>query len=157
MQNNPDEREIARPNSWNIVQMPAVVASLPLNRTYTVEEFDILARGFVPEVMEHKWFIFMQDNALFFHRSWTGLCIYKVAFEQNNAEYVVQEALVNRDLEQYNSTDNSYETALLSWLIDGFLLHKRVPFPVPNDLPKGASPGLFQHHISGTGFLEIQI
>lgn len=157
MHNNLDEREIARPNSWNIVQMPAAVASLPLNRTYTVEEFNVLARGFVPEVIEHKWFIFMQDNVLFFHRSWTGLCIYKVAFEQNNAEYVVQEALVNRDLEQYNSTDNSYETALLSWLIDGFLLHKRVPFPVPNDLPKGASPGLFQHHISGTGFLEIQI
>lgn len=157
MQNNLDKGEIAHPNSWNIVEMPAAVAALPLNRTYTVEEFNVLARGFVPEVMEHKWFIFMQDNVLSFHRSWTGLCIYKVVFDTGNAEYVVKEALVNRDLEQYNSTDNSYETALLSWLIDGFLLHKRVPFPLPNDLPQSALPGLFQHHIAGTGFLETQI
>lgn len=154
MQSNSNERKIAQPNSWKTVEMPTTVTSLPLNRTYTAEEFSVMARGFVPEVMEEKWFIFMQDNVLSFHRSWTGLCVYKVVFEQNGSEYEVQEALVNSDSEQYNSRDTDYEMALLSWLIDGFLLRKRVPFPVPSNLPKDAPPGIFQHHISGTAFPE---
>lgn len=156
MQNNPDETKIARQDSWKTMEMPATVASLPLNKTYTLEEFSVLARGFVPQVMEDKWFIFMQENTLFFHRSWTGLCIYQVTFEQSSTEYVVREALVNRDPEQYSSKDNNYETALLSWLIDGLLLCKRVPFPVPKNLPKNAPSGLFQHHICGKAFPEVQ-
>lgn len=128
MQSNPDEREIARPDSWKTVEMPATIASLSLNQAYTAEEFSIIACGFVPKEMEDKWFVFMQDNTLFFHRSWTGFCIYKVVFEQNNAEYVVREAFVNRDLKQYKRTDNNYDSVILSCLIDDFLLHKGVLF-----------------------------
>lgn len=156
MENNPDRREIARSNSWKTVEMPTERASLPFKKTFTAEEFSILSRGFIPQVMEHKWFIFMQDNILFFHRSWTVFCIFKVIFQEINSEYVVQEALVNQNIEQYNSTDNYYETALLSWLIDGFLLRKKVPFPLRKDLPKNLPSGLFQHHIAGTGFPEVQ-
>lgn len=53
MPNNPNEPEIARPESWKTVEMPATVDSLLLNKTYTSKEFSILARGFVPEVCWH--------------------------------------------------------------------------------------------------------
>jgi len=32
--------------------------------------------GLVPEEIEDKWFIYWEDDTLFFHRSWTGNCIY---------------------------------------------------------------------------------
>ncbi len=134
MHNNPDEQEIAQADSWETVEMPEKTASLPLKKSYTPEEFSLMTLGFVPKEMEDKWFIFMQNNVLFFHRSWTGYCIYKVIFEQNDGEYVVSEALVNGDSQQYNSRNNNYDIALLSWLIDGFLLRKQVPFPVPNNV-----------------------
>lgn len=156
MRDKPNEPEIARPDSWKTVKMPTRVTSLSLNKTYTADEFSILARGFVPKEMEDKWFVFMQNNTLFFHCSWRGFCIYKVVFEQSNESYVVREAFVNRDTKQYNSTDNNYDTALLSWLIDGLLLHKRVNFPLPSNLPKDSPPGVFQHHIAGTAFPEVQ-
>ncbi|MBW4690660.1 MAG: hypothetical protein KME27_02715 [Lyngbya sp. HA4199-MV5] len=98
----------------------------------------------------------MQDSTLFFHRSWTGFCIYKIVFEQNHNEYRVQEALVNADTKQYSKRDNYYETALLGWLIDGYLLRKQVTFPVPGNLSKDTYSGVFQHHIAGTGFPEVE-
>lgn len=155
MQNSPNEREIARPDSWETVKMPIEVSHLPFQKTYTAEEFSVIARGLVPEVMEDKWFIYMQNNELYFHRSWTGDCIYKVILEENNAEYIVKEALVNN---QYTEQDNAdYDIALLNWLIDALLLDKSVPFPIPKGLATDATPGLFQHVISGTGFPELQI
>ncbi len=136
MHNNRDEQEIAQADSWETVEMPKKTGSLPLRKSYTPKEFSLMTLGFVPKEMEDKWFIFMQNNVLFFHRSWTGYCIYKVIFEQNDGQYVVSEALVNRDSQQYNSRNNNYDIALLSWLIDGFLLGKQVPFPVPNNIFK---------------------
>ena len=32
--------------------------------------------------MEDKWFIFMENGILYFHRSWTGVCIYQVHFDE---------------------------------------------------------------------------
>ena len=157
IRDNSETRKTAQPDSWKTKQMPLEVAYLSFNKTYTEEEFGIIASGCVPKEMEDKWFIFMQNNELFFHRSWTGFCIYKVVFEQNNSAYIVREALVNKNIEQYNSIDSNYETSLLSWLIDNLLLRKATPFPIPNNLAKDAPSGLFQHHISGTGFSEVQM
>ena len=156
MQNNSDEQIIARYDSWKTMEMPETVALLPFKKTYTSDEFNLISRGLIPEEMEDKWFIFMQDDILYFHRSWEGECIYKVILEQNSNEYTVKEALVNRDLEQYKSGSDRDEIALLSWLIDVFLLHKRVPFPIPSDVQKDLPPSLYQHHVSGTGFPEVK-
>lgn len=129
MESYPDDRRVARPDSWKTKEMPVAVTVLSLEKTYSPEEFDVLSCGFVPKVMEQKWFIYMKDSVLFFHRSWTGLCIYKIVFEQNGAGYVVKEAFVNRDIEQHPITDINYDCALVSWLMDGFLLENPVPFP----------------------------
>lgn len=157
IRNNSERKKTARPDSWKTKPMPLEVAYLSFKKTYTEEEFGIIVSGCVPKEMEDKWFIFMQNNELFFHRSWTGFCIYKVVFEHNNSAYIVREALVNKNIKQYKSIDSNYETALLGWLIDNLLLCKITPFPIPNKLVQDAPPGLFQHHISGTGFPEVQI
>jgi len=156
MNDHRDEIEIARPDSWKSVGMPSTASSLSLERRYTEEEFSVIARGVVPEQMEDKWFIFMQNMTLSLHRSWTGFCVYKVMFNQVNSEYLIQEVLVNRDPEQYNSGEDSYEAALVGWLIDGLILEKRVPFPLPSNVSKDLPTGVYQHHIAGTGFPEIQ-
>lgn len=157
IRDNSERRKTARPDSWKTKPMPLEVAYLSFNKTYTEEEFGIIASGYVPQEMEDKWFIFMQNKELFFHRSWTGFCIYKVVFEHNNYAYIVREALVNKNIEQYKSIDSNYETSLLGWLIDNLLLRRTTPFPIPNNLAKDAPSGLFQHHISRTGFPEVQI
>jgi len=40
--------------------------------------FERLSRGLVTRGMEDKRFVFMEEATRFFHRSWTGYCIYRV-------------------------------------------------------------------------------
>ena len=143
--------EVALPTSWKNQPLPTRVATLPFRHGYTAEEFAALTRGLIPEEMEDKWFVFMQDGVLNFHRSWTGVCIYRVVLHEENGVYIVHEVLVNRDPEQYKSTDDAYDSALLNFLIDALLLCKRTPFPVPGDVPTEAPAGLYQHHMVGRG------
>jgi hypothetical protein len=89
----------ARPGDWKTNPMPELVARLAYKRSFSAEEFALLQRGLMPEQMEDKWFIVWQDDALWCHRSWTGLCVYCLRFVADEGRYVVIEALVNRDPE----------------------------------------------------------
>jgi hypothetical protein len=83
----------------------------------------------IPEEMEDKWFVYEDGGRLFFHRSWTGICIYEVVFRKTPAGHEVAEAWVNRDPEQYTAVDDEYDARLLSWLIDVLLLKRPAPWP----------------------------
>ena len=72
--------------------------------------------------MEDKWFIYWNDDALFFHRSWTGFCIYVVRFAADGATWRMIQADVNRDRRQYEETDDDRDARLISYLIDVLLL-----------------------------------
>ena len=71
---------IAVPSAWKTKDLPARRASVTLDREFSRKEMDHIRQGVIPEVMEDKWFIYWNDDALFFHRSWTGFCIYVVRF-----------------------------------------------------------------------------
>jgi len=146
--------KIANRNSWKTtLPLPAKREKFIIKRTFTTEEFNRLAKGLIPEAMEDKWFIFMEDGTLFFHRSWTGICVYQVHFDN---QHRIDEIWVNRDREQYSEVDIEYDGKLLSFLIDNLLLGKNTPFPVPSNLPNKLPQGVYQHHVSGTGFHETQ-
>ena len=85
--------------------------------------------GLVPGQMEDKWFIYRQDNALYFHRSWTGFCVYVVRFESDGNSYRMFEADLNRDPDQYGETRDDHDAALISYLIDVLLLDREADFP----------------------------
>jgi hypothetical protein len=114
---------------WNVKRMPKLRAQFLLDRTFATEEMDRIKRGFIPEVMEQKWFIFFERHRLYVHRSWTGFCIYIAHFKENPSGYTILRVEVNRDPKQYNETDDAYDARLLSWLIDGALLGRTRPFP----------------------------
>ena len=75
--------------------------------------------------MENKWFIFLEQDVLYIHRSWTGFCIYQVNFKKDGAQYKIIEAFANRDSSQYSATDDQYDINLLNSLIDNLLLQVR--------------------------------
>jgi hypothetical protein len=49
--------------------MPAEKAQLDYSAEFTPEEFAKIAEGLIPEEMEDKWYIHLEDNALYFNRS----------------------------------------------------------------------------------------
>src|SRR5262249_44725766 len=75
------------------------------------------------------WFIYWENNALFFHRSWTGFCIYIVRFSIQADCYCMVEADVNRDPEQYRETSDERDAKMISYLIDLLLLQQEPDFP----------------------------
>jgi hypothetical protein len=144
--------EIARRDRWKTSSMPARTSELAYSAEFSQAEFERISRGLVPREMENKWFIFLEDGCLFFHRSWTGHCIYRVELEPLGDKHVVRCAEANRDPDEYKQTDDAYDSELLSFLVDVLLLGKRRDFPVP---PGAESPrGVYQHVVAGTGLRE---
>lgn len=101
--------------------------------------------------MEDKWFIYLEDHHLYFHRSWTGLAIYRLTFSLGDGEYCVTEALCSDEV--LEKSDPIYQAELVDFLVHNILLGEAKPFPRPSDI-KEQIPGVFQHAISGTGYRE---
>jgi hypothetical protein len=143
----------ANRSSWKTLPLPAQRAKLDIERVFTEQDYLRLKNGLIPRAMEDKWFIFMENDVLSFHRSWTGTCIYEVHFDKQRA---ITDVWVNRDGEQYKEADNEYDKRLLNFLIDNLLLGKSTLFPMLSNLPSDLPKGMFQHSVSGTGYPEKQ-
>lgn len=138
--------------SWkNLHPLPDQHDQLSIDKVFTDLEVEQLRRGFIPEQMEDKWFIFFENNTVFFHRSWTGFCIFEVHLVQEGPNYVISSVLVNRDKSQYYGSTDVYDVKLLSYLVDTLLLEKRSPLPIPENVPAGIEQDLHLAHTAGAG------
>ncbi|WP_020476090.1 hypothetical protein [Zavarzinella formosa] len=86
---------IAQRADWKTISLPDECRAVTLDRAYTADEFTRIKAGRVPEVMEHKWFVFCEEPWLYFHRSLTGAGLYKVRFASVTSEVEVAEAWAN--------------------------------------------------------------
>jgi hypothetical protein len=135
--------------SWKNTPLPTKRARLQLERSFSPEEQRRLALGLVPEEMEDKWFIFLEDGWLYFHRSWTGKCLYTVRLRADGEGGAIEEAWVNREPEEYKATDDAYDARLLGYIIDRLLLGRSVPFPFRSDAPEGEAAMARRHNVVG--------
>lgn len=110
-------QELATRDSWQTTPMSSSRVELPIVLRLTLDEFERVKRGNIPEEMEDKWFVFQEDGWVYFHRSWTGYCIYQLRFEQEGDEAVVREAWVTRDPEHYRNDDIAEDEQLLRSLL----------------------------------------
>ena len=140
-------------DSWKTLPLPAELVNLCWTPSYTVEEFGRMKKGVLPLEMEDKWFIFFEEPWLYFHRSWTGECIYAVQLESFPAGVSVVASWVNRDPEHADEGTN-YDRDLLAFLIDALLLGKHADFPVPTNVPTDVPAGIYQHAVVGRAYPE---
>lgn len=125
----------ATSKSWKTKRLPAERARLPLERSFDAAEWQALRQGLIPEEMEQKWFIYESRGWLSFHRSWTGICIYRLRFRPRGAGVEIVEAWVNRNREQYFCADDRYDAAIVTYLLDSLLLKKDATWPVYGGAP----------------------
>lgn len=104
----------ARRGDWKTESMPDKHETFVLNRSFSDEQMEALRRGNIPQAMEDKWFWYMESSTLWAHRSWTGCCIYRIDFKEDNNHIVT----VNRDPEQYRCTDIEEDAESLNRLLD---------------------------------------
>ena len=115
-------------SDWKTKHLPRRKTTIKVSREFSQEEMARIRQGVIPEVMEDKWFIYWKDNTLFFHRSWTGCCIYVARFAAEGTAWRMIRAEVNRDPRQYMETDDERDVQQISNLIDWLLLHRNAPF-----------------------------
>ncbi|WP_312669048.1 NUDIX hydrolase [Stutzerimonas nitrititolerans] len=118
----PLKRAIARRTDWQSKFMPAARVTVPLETRYSLQEMATIVRGFVPTEMEEKWFIFYEDGVLHCHRSWTGICIFRVHFRPCDSGWQAWQVEINRHSGQYTATDEREDLALLDMIIEQLLI-----------------------------------
>ena len=81
-----------------------------------------------------------------------GQPVYRVALRTGPTGAEVTEALLSKDTPKPARFDLDYQARLLDFLVSNLLLRQAKPFPVPEG--QTGTRGLFQYHISGTGYPE---
>lgn len=110
--------KIAQRSDWQTRLMPNESKPLAMQESYTLQEFEQISRGLIPQQMEDKWFIYYEAPWLYFHRSWTGFCIYQVRFAATTEGMQVVEVLVNANAEQNPQQDDGRDVGLLRALMN---------------------------------------
>ncbi|GER58249.1 hypothetical protein ULMA_03570 [Patiriisocius marinus] len=99
-------------------------AETELNIELNENEFGLFQKGVFAASMDEKWNIFIEDSSIFFVRSWTDNCIFKVGFEKNNGKTILNNLKVTRDKLQYKSTDIEYDTNMFKKVLEIYLKRK---------------------------------
>ena len=115
---------IADRNSWRTSPLPAQRQQFEVNWAFPLEVGQRMASGHVPESMDDRWFIILEEGWLLLYRSWTGHCIFGLKVDFLADEVLVREGWVSRDKKQFTSVDieNDIATArklLLDYFVYG--------------------------------------
>lgn len=98
--------EIATKDSWEIMPMPDKNTVIPMDVSIPSAAMRAVKRGRIPESMDDRWFMYCDETTIRYYRSWSGLCIYVVKYEDDGSMCRITELTVNRDPEQYGGTDD---------------------------------------------------
>ncbi|MBK8903285.1 MAG: hypothetical protein IPM53_19030 [Anaerolineaceae bacterium] len=141
-------KERATASSWPNKPMPELRKELLLDGRYTREEFVTIGQGLVPQSPADKWFIYLDGQWLYFHRSASGSCIFQLQITPADEGYTADRLLVNQDPSQYRSLSDEYDVALVSYLVDAILLGRFAPFPQPEQFSQD-DHAKHQQHVMG--------
>ena len=149
----PEVRPAARMDSWQHQPMrrPGFLA---WEDAFSPGEWKRLSRGLIPEVMEEKWFIYVDDEWIHFHRSWTGFELYRARHVQRGPMRVILGVEHETDPEIYDSRDPDYERGMVRWLTRGLILEQHwVDFPhFPHS--SDAAKAVTMWHVGGSAAFE---
>jgi len=105
---------IKSPKQINIADIAPGVAL-----SFTEEQYQKLQKGLVPKVMEDKWYIYFENDCLYFHRSWTGLGILRAEIIREDGgegvKYSIKEFYAERD--EIKNGDDLFDLDVLKQLI----------------------------------------
>jgi hypothetical protein len=106
-----------------------------LDLEISTAEFKPFEDGIFSGSMDEKWNVFVLDETIYFARSWTNFCIYKVFAKRQSQTVILSDFQVSRDDNQYKSKDLDYDTVLLKKLLQMFLQREDFYYDPKLELP----------------------
>jgi hypothetical protein len=113
----PKKTRIATADSWKILPMPDKYSIIRTNIQVPAEAMDIIRKGHIPEAMEDHWFMYCDDSAIRYYRSWTGIFAYEAHYEKTDEGYKITSLKVNRSPNQYGETNDRRDYCLFMYLL----------------------------------------
>lgn len=106
-------RKKAKKCNWKTRQMNSFY-EINWNYEFSNDEYENLKLGSIPKTMENKWFIYEENNIVYFHRSFTGICIYELKLDVNTHKHLVK---INTDPNEYIAEEPDKELIKLTFII----------------------------------------
>jgi hypothetical protein len=125
-----EEKKISIANSF-----PDKFASGNISIDISSDEVELLKKGIFAEDMDSKWHIFVLSNDLYLARSWTNICVYKIPLEKSSGHVHLSKFYVNRNSQQYRSTDIEFDRKLFLKVLQGYLKREDLYVDPELDLP----------------------
>lgn len=121
----PDDGRVTRSMFGGRLQpicSPHAMAPLP-RRVWSDEEWDRIQRGYRARDMDQKWNVVVEGEVVHLHRSWTGFGVYAATFAPvAEGGRRIAHALVERDPERYQGTDDAYDCVMLELVLSAIVL-----------------------------------
>jgi 8-oxo-dGTP diphosphatase len=92
-----------------------------LNIELTSDEFHVFDEGVFSLNMDEKWDVFVLERFMYWSRSWTGHCIYKVEIIRLKGAVILKKGFVTRDKIQYNSADIEKDKILFLQILQAYV------------------------------------
>ncbi len=71
--------------------------TIPLDLTYSSEDFKLISKGFTPRSMDDRWIISVNNGHIYISRSWTQTLIYDCSYEQSEKGTCITSMRVDRN------------------------------------------------------------
>ncbi|MFB8243230.1 hypothetical protein ACFC58_42520 [Kitasatospora purpeofusca] len=92
-------------------------------RIWSREDWAGIELGYRSRDMDEKWDVFTEADVVFLHRSWTGNEIYRATFTTTeDGGRTITGAVVERDPERYNNSDDAYDCLMLELVLSAIVL-----------------------------------
>lgn len=116
----PDKTKIATKDSWSTEPWPEEndITFMKTDIDVSEADMDILRRGHIPDAMEDHWFMYSDDKAIRYYRSWTGMPAFEARYVKTNLGAKITSLKMNRELCQWGVNGDDAGLAFFLYLID---------------------------------------
>jgi hypothetical protein len=102
--------------------MPIPMAVLP-TRAWSDDEWDRIKLGYAAQGMDEKWDVFVEDQTMFVHRSWTGNGIFEASFSAAaGGGWRISAAVVESDPTRYRRSSEQFDLVVLELVLSSVVL-----------------------------------
>lgn len=105
-------------NDWKVKKLitPANAQPIDFEVNISTKAKAFLELGIYPLSMDHKWFMFCENNEFHFLRSWTGIEFYSGKFiEADNNQWCIAQVITTKTWEVDLTTKNEMFESLITW------------------------------------------
>jgi hypothetical protein len=96
-------------------------AEKDLNLILSISDFRKIEKGIYACNMEDKWNIFTLNNHIYWSRSWTDFCIFKIDFLVNGNNVDLKKFKVTRNQDEYKGTNIDEDITLFQKMLIYYL------------------------------------